>query len=151
MTSCILGVLLVATSLSSAEKNETIESVQNLNFRLDIQTNALSLCTRFSNFGFQSLFQTWKKIEFKTNLIFFEFELDFYCLCSLQESISKSKWFFSFLNLIFWNWKKFEWHSISQKSSGDRQGVSFIWIVWSTLYVYLWLTPAFYVFIKLRP
>ena len=33
--------------------------------------NALSLCTRFSNFGFRSLFQTWKKIEFKTNLIFF--------------------------------------------------------------------------------
>ena len=32
---------------------------------------ALSLCTRFSNFGFRSLFQTWKKIEFKTNLIFF--------------------------------------------------------------------------------
>ena len=48
----------------------------------------------------------------------------FYCLCSLQKSISKSNWFFSFLNLIFWNWKKFEWHSISQKSSGDRQGVS---------------------------
>ena len=43
-------------------------------------------------------------------------------LCSLQKSISKSNWFFSFLNLIFWNWKKFEWHSISQKSSGDRQG-----------------------------
>ena len=35
------------------------------------QTLALSLCTRFSNFGFRSLFQTWKKIEFKTNLIFF--------------------------------------------------------------------------------
>ena len=34
-------------------------------------TFALSLCTRFSNFGFRSLFQTWKKIEFKTNLIFF--------------------------------------------------------------------------------
>ena len=34
-------------------------------------TVALSLCTRFSNFGFRSLFQTWKKIEFKTNLIFF--------------------------------------------------------------------------------
>ena len=32
---------------------------------------AISLCTRFSNFGFRSLFQTWKKIEFKTNLIFF--------------------------------------------------------------------------------
>ena len=32
---------------------------------------ALSLCTRFSNFGFLSLFQTWKKMEFKTNLIFF--------------------------------------------------------------------------------
>ena len=53
-------------------------------------SNALSLCTRFLNFGFRSLFQTWKKIEFKTNLIFFEFELDFYCLCSLQKSISKS-------------------------------------------------------------
>ena len=91
---------------------------------LALISDALSLCTRFSNFGFRSLFQTWKKIEFKTNLIFFEFELDFYCLCSLQKSISKSNWYFSFLNLIFWYWKKFEWHSISQKSSGERQGVS---------------------------
>ena len=57
--------------------------------------------------------QTW---------FFFEFELDFYCLCSLQKSISKSNWFFNFLNLIFRNWKKIEWHSIFQKSSGDRQG-----------------------------
>ena len=68
--------------------------------------------------------------EFITNLeknrfqikldFFFEFELDFYCLCSLQKSIWKSNWF---SNLIFQNWKKIEWHSIFQKSSGDRQGV----------------------------
>ena len=31
---------------------------------------------------------------------------------------------FDFLNLIFRNWKKIEWHSIFQKSSEDRQGVS---------------------------
>ena len=27
---------------------------------------------------------------------------------------------------VFWNWKKFEWYSISQKSSGDRQEVYLI-------------------------
>ena len=53
-------------------------------------TLALSLCTRFSNFGFWSLFQIWKKSSSKPTRFFFEFELDFYCLCSLQKSISKS-------------------------------------------------------------
>ena len=49
------------------------------------------------------------------------------CACvACKKSILKSNWFFSFLNLIFWNWKKFECHSISQKSSGDRQGVYYI-------------------------
>ena len=74
------------------------------------------------DFFFQ--FQTRKKSILKQTRFFVEFELDFYCLCSLQKSISKSNWFFNFLNLIFRNWKKIEWHSIFQKSSGDRQGVS---------------------------
>ena len=69
-----------------------------------------------------------KKNRFRIKLdFFFEFELDFYCLCSLQKSISKSNWFFNFLNLIFRNWKKkIKWHSIFQKSSGDRQGVCLV-------------------------
>ena len=78
----------------------------------------------FRILDFGVYFKLGKKSSSKPTWFFFEFELDFYCLCSLQKSISKSNWFFSFLNLIFWNWKKFEWHSISQKSSGDRQGVS---------------------------
>ena len=77
----------------------------------------------FRILDFGVYFKLGKKSSSKPTWFFFEFELDFYCLCSLQKSISKSNWFFSFLNLIFWNWKKFEWHSISQKSSGDRQGV----------------------------
>ena len=77
----------------------------------------------FRILDFGVYFKLGKKSSSKpTWFFFFEFELDFYCLCSLQKSISKSNWFFSFLNLIFWNWKKFEWHSISQKSSGERQG-----------------------------
>ena len=76
----------------------------------------------FRILDFGVYFKLGKKSSSKPTWFFFEFELDFYCLCSLQKSISKSNWFFSFLNLIFWNWKKFEWHSISQKSSGDRQG-----------------------------
>ena len=68
-------------------------------------------------------FQTKKKKSISKQTRFFvKFELDFYCLCSLQKSISKSNWFFNFLNSIFRNWKKIEWHSIFQKSSGDRQG-----------------------------
>ena len=63
-----------------------------------------------------------KKLNSKQTWFLVEFELDFYCLCSLQKSISKSNWFFNFLNSIFRNWKKIEWHSIFQKSSGDRQG-----------------------------
>ena len=66
------------------------------------------------------------KLKKKSSLIqtrfFVKFELDFYCLCSLQKSISKSNWFSNFLNSIFRNWKKIKWHSIFQKSSGDRQG-----------------------------
>ena len=89
------------------------------------QTPYLSaLDFRILDFGVY--FKLGKKSSSKPTWFFFEFELDFYCLCSLQKSISKSNWFFSFLNLIFWNWKKFEWHSISQKSSGDRQGDCFI-------------------------
>ena len=58
-------------------------------------------------------FTNLKKKWFRIILdFFFKFELDFYCLCSLQKSISKSNWFFNFLNLIFRNWKKIEWHSI---------------------------------------
>ena len=64
-----------------------------------------------------------KKSSSKQTRFFVEFELDFYCLCSLQKSILKSNWFFNFLNSIFRNWKKIKWHSIFQKSSGDRQGV----------------------------
>jgi len=48
MTSCILGVLLVATSLSSAEKNETIElyeTTQSWNVTDTISTNAVSITT----------------------------------------------------------------------------------------------------------
>ena len=80
----------------------------------------------FRILDFGVYFKLGKKSSSKPTWFFFEFELDFYCLCSLQKSISKSNWFFSFLNLIFWNWKKFECHSISQKSSGDRQGVTLL-------------------------
>ena len=34
----------------------------------------------------------------------------------------KCNWIFKFLKWIFRNWKNIEWHSIFQKSSGDRQG-----------------------------
>ena len=85
----------------------------------------LSISTWFLKCQFGSLLQTQKKkLILNQTWFFFEFELDFYCLCSLQKSISKSNWFFDFLNLIFRNWKKIEWHSIFQKSSGDRQGDS---------------------------
>ena len=80
----------------------------------------------FWNIEYHSIFfqfQTRKKKSISKQTRFFvEFELDFYCLCSLQKSISNSNWFFNFSNLIFRNWKKIEWHSIFQKSSGDRQG-----------------------------
>ena len=35
-------------------------------------------------------FKLKKKIDFETNLFFVEFQLDFYCLCSLQKSSSNS-------------------------------------------------------------
>ena len=91
----------------------------------------------FRILDFGVYFKLGKKSSSKPTWFFFEFQLDFYCLCSLQKSISKSNWFFSFLNLIFWNWKKFEWHSISQKSSGDRQGVRVVHLVHSSTYRYM--------------
>ena len=59
------------------------------------------------------------KLDFlsSSNLIFTAFEA---CKNQFQNQID----FFDFLNLIFRNWKKIEWHSIFQKSSGDRQGES---------------------------
>ena len=78
----------------------------------------------FWNVNFGVYYKLEKKLISKQTWFFVEFELDFYCLCSLQKLISKSNWFFDFLNLIFRNWKKLVWHSIFQKSSGDRQGVS---------------------------
>ena len=88
------------------------------------QALTVSICAWFLKCQFGSLLQTRKKKSISNQTwFFFEFELDFYCLCSLQKSISKSNWFLNFLNLIFRNWKKIEWHSIFQKSSGDRQGV----------------------------
>ena len=76
----------------------------------------------FWNVNLGVYYKLEKKSISKQTWFFVEFELDFYCLCSLQKSISKSNWFFNFLNSIFRNWKKIEWHSIFQKSSGDRQG-----------------------------
>ena len=98
-------------------------------FRKKIKRTSLSRCLSVLDFWNVNLGVYYKleKNGFRIKLdFFFEFELDFYCLCSLQKSISKSNWFLNFLNLIFQNWKKIEWYSIFQKSSGDRQGVCLI-------------------------
>ena len=91
-----------------------------------VYSDPLSISTWFLKYrvslDFFSISNSKKKSISKLDF-FVELELDFYCLCGLQKSISKSNWFFNFLNLIFRNWKKIEWHSIFQKSSGDRQGV----------------------------
>ena len=80
------------------------------------------LCLIFEMSIWEFITNSKKKSISKQTRFFVEFELDFYCLCSLQKSILKSNGFFNFFNLIFRNWKKIEWHSIFQKSSGDRQG-----------------------------
>ena len=77
----------------------------------------------FWNVNLGVYYKLKKKLISNQTRFFFKFELDFYCLCRLQKSILNSNWFFGFLNLIFRNWKKIEWHLIFQKSSGDRQGV----------------------------
>ena len=71
----------------------------------------VSICAWFLKCQFGSLLQTQKKINFESNLIFFEFELDFYCLCSQQKSISKANWCFDFLTWYF---------EIGKKSSDTR-------------------------------
>ena len=99
----------------------------------------------FWNVNLGVYYKLEKKSISKQTRFFVEFELDFYCLCSLQKSISKSNWFFDFLNLIFRNWKKkIKWHSIFQKSSGDRQGVWFFWACYTFQYFrFLLLCPTF--------
>ena len=59
----------------------------------------------FWNVNLGVYYKLKKKMDFESNWIFF-LELDFYCLCSLQKSNSKSNWFSNFLNWIFRNWKK---------------------------------------------
>jgi hypothetical protein len=90
-----------------------------------IHTRCLSLLD-FWKVILKVYYKLKKKSISEQDWSFVKFELDFYCLCSLQKSIPKSNWFFDFLNLIFWNWKKIEWHSIFQKSSGDRQGDKYL-------------------------
>ena len=90
--------------------------------KVNWHTRCLSVLD-FWNVNLGVYYKLEKKSISNQTWFFFEFELDFYCLCSLQKSISKSNWFFNFLSLIFRNWKKIEWHFIFQKSSGDRQGV----------------------------
>ena len=66
------------------------------------------------------------------------------CIASIIKnwnSILKSNRIFSFLNLIFRNWKKFEWHSISLKSSAERQGVSIINTKMSVCFVFSFIQP----------
>ena len=104
------------------------QQVKNWNWNIYNKETPYLSALDFRILDFGVYFKLGKKSSSKPTWFFFEFELDFYCLCSLPKSISKSNWFFSFLNLIFWNWKKFEWHSISQKSSGDRQGECRIFI-----------------------
>ena len=84
-----------------------------------------------------------QKIDFKTNLIFFvEFELDFYCLCSLQKSISKSNWFFKFFKLDISKLKKNRvTHDISKikwrYTGGERiKQFSPLWLTWVGLNLY---------------
>ena len=67
------------------------------------QTYAVSICAWFLKFQFGSLLQSKKKYWVQNKL---EFELDLYCLCSLQKSISKSNWFFWFFKLHISKLKK---------------------------------------------
>ena len=69
-----------------------------------MQSRCLSVLD-FWNVNLGVYYKLEKKSFSKQTRFFVEFELDFYCLCSLQKSISKSNWFFNFLNLIFRNWK----------------------------------------------
>ena len=88
------------------------------------------LCLIFEMSIWEFTTNSKKKSSSKQTRFFVEFELDFYCLCSLQKSISKSNWFFNFLNSIFRNWKKIEWHSIFQKSSVDIWAlISLFWAI----------------------
>ena len=107
--------------------------VQNINYLISswmrMKRTPITRCLSvldFLNVNLGVYYKLEKKSISKQTRFFVEFELDFYCLCSLQKSILKSNWFFNFLNSIFWNWKKIEWHSIFQKSSGDRQGVKLL-------------------------
>ena len=55
--------------------------------------SGVSICAWFLKCQFGSLLQTRKKSILKQTWFFVELEVDFYCLCSLQKSISKSNWF----------------------------------------------------------
>ena len=64
--------------------------------------------------------------------------------CVACKLTSKSNWFFNFLDLIFRNWTKIEWHSIFQKSSGDKKGVwQFTWIITKGHLISEWTFWAF--------
>ena len=113
-------------SFFSNENNLLIRNWMGISSMAFRQLRCLSVLD-FWNVNLGVYYKIKKKINFESNLNFFEFELDFYCLCSLQKSISKSNWFFNSLDLIFRNWKKIEWHLIFQKSSGFSNFFIFCW------------------------
>ena len=82
----------------------------------------VSICAWFLKCQFGSLLQTQKKTNNQSslNLIFAGYT------GSKNQVRTRPKIKFVSKSIFFrvWNWKKFEWHSIFQKSSGDRQGVS---------------------------
>ena len=67
-----------------------LQDLKKAKYKQAGQSNAVSICARFLKCQFGSLLQTRNFFDFESNLIFFfEFELDIYCLCSLQKSSSK--------------------------------------------------------------
>ena len=59
------------------------------------------LCLIFWIVNLGVYYKLEKKSILKQTWFFVEFKLDFYCLCSLQKSISKSNWFFDFQSWYF--------------------------------------------------
>ena len=67
---------------------KNIKDIRNTFRFIFLQNHLVPLLICFFKYPFGHLFQTEIKIDFKTNWnFFFQFKLDFYCLCSLQNQV----------------------------------------------------------------
>ena len=109
-------------SFFSNENNLLIRNWMGISSMAFRQLRCLSVLD-FWNVNLGVYYKIEKKNRFRNKLDFLSSSNLIFTACVACKNQFRNQIDFLILNLIFRYWKKIEWHSIFQKSSGDRQGV----------------------------